>query len=160
MQILVRRLTLMFCILLLAGAATFGSPAPDELYRGWLAMYDLNFQDAHQRISLWEASHPDNAMGPTSQATAYLFAELARLGVLESELFVDNDRFRNRERLSPDPEAKRSFMKQVREADDLASHALGLSPGDADALLAKSITLGLRADYDSLIEKKTLTPLE
>jgi hypothetical protein len=160
MQIRTHRLTLIFCVLLLGGAATFGSPAPDELYRGWLAMYDLNFQDAHQRISLWEASHSDNAMGPTSQATAYLFAELARQGVLESELFVDNDKFRNRERLSPDPKAKRLFMEQIREADDLARRALALSPGDADALLAKSITLGLRADYDSLVEKKTLTPLE
>jgi hypothetical protein len=98
-------------------------------------------------------------MGPASHATAYLFAELARLGALESELFVDNDRFRNRERLNPDPEAKRLFMEQIREADDLASRALALSPGDTDALLAESIGLGLRADYDSLIEKKTLTPL-
>jgi hypothetical protein len=160
MQMSAYRSTLRFCVLLLAGAAIFGSPAPDELYRGWLAMYDLNFQDAHQRISLWEASHPDNAMGPTSQATAYLFAELARRGVLESELFVDNDRFRNRERLNPDPEAKRLFMEQIREADHLASGALALSPADIDALLAKSIALGLRADYDSLIEKKMLTPLE
>jgi len=154
------RLTLKFCVLLLAGAAAFGSPAPDELYRGWLAMYDLNFQDAHQRISLWEASHPDSAMGPTSQATAYLFAELARLGVLESELFVDNHKFRNRERLNPDPEAKRLFMEQVAKADGLASRVLALSPGDVDALLAESVALGLRADYDSLIEKKMLTTLE
>jgi hypothetical protein len=132
----------------------------DELYRGWLDMYDLNFEDAHQRISLWEATHPESAMGPTSQATAYLFAELARLGVLESELFVDDARFRNRERFNPDPEAKRLFMEQIREADDLASHVLAVSPGDVDALLAESIALGLRADYDSLIEKKMLTPLE
>jgi hypothetical protein len=123
-------------------------------------MYDLNFQNAHQRISQWEATHPNDAMGPTSQATAYLFSEFARLGILESELFVDNDRFLNRERLNPDPEAKRLFMQQLGEADDLANRALAKSPGDADALLAKSITLGLRADYDSLIEKKMLTPLD
>lgn len=154
------RSTLKFCVLLLTGAAAFGSPAPDALYRGWLAMYDFNFHDAHQRISLWEATQPDNAMGPTSQAAAYLFAELARLGVLESELFVDNDRFLKRERLNADPEARRLFMAQIQEADHLAGRALALSPGDADALLAKSITLGLRADYDSLIEKKMLTTLE
>lgn len=132
----------------------------DELYRGWLAMYDLNFQDAHQRVSAWEVTHRDNAMGPASQAAAYLFAELAQLGALESELFVDNEKFRNRERLNPDPEAKRLFMEQVGKADDLANQALAVSPKEADALLAKSIALGLRADYDSLIEKKMLTPLE
>ena len=32
-------------------------------------MYDLRFQDAHQRISVSGVSHPDDAMGPTSQAT-------------------------------------------------------------------------------------------
>jgi hypothetical protein len=104
-------------------------------------MYDLNFQDAHQRISRWEEAHPENAMGPTSQATAYLFSELARLGALESELFVDNGKFRNRERLTSDPEARRLFMDQIGKADDLAKRALAESPADADALLAESITL-------------------
>jgi hypothetical protein len=122
-------------------------------------MYDLNFQEAHQRISRWEEAHPKNAMGPTSQATAYLFTELARLGALESELFVNDRKFRNREQLNPDSEAKQLFMEQLAEADDLATRALAKSPSDTDALLAESIALGLRADYDSLIEKKMLTPL-
>ena len=106
--------------MLMAAACTLNGAAPDELYRGWAAMYDLNFQDAHQRISRWEKAHPQNAMGPTSQATAYLAAELARLGALESELFVDDRNFRNRERLTPDPEARRLFMDQIGKADDLA----------------------------------------
>jgi hypothetical protein len=159
MRINACRSTLKLCVIIVVAVSAIGAPE-DELYRGWLAMYDLNFQDAHRRISRWEAVHPENAMGPASQATAYLFAELARLGALESALFVDNDRFRNRERLNPDPDAKRLFMEQIRKADDRAGRALALSPEDADALLAESIVLGLRADYDSLIEKKTLTPLE
>lgn len=141
-------------MLLLAAASTFGAATTKELYNGWLAMYDLNFQDAHRRISMWEAAHPQNAMGPASQATAYLFAELARLGALESELFVDNDRFRKRRRLDPDLEAKGLFMEQLGKADDLAKLALAKSARDADALLAESIVLGLRADYDSLVERK------
>ena len=154
-----RPLILKLYVLLMAAASTLGAAAPNELYDGWLAMYDLNFQNAHQRISRWEAAHPQNALGPASQAAAYLFAELARLGALESELFVDNDRFRNRKRLDPDLEAKRLFMEQLGNADDLAKLALAKSARDADALLAESIVLGLRADYDSLVEKKTLTPL-
>ena len=94
-----------------------------------------------------------------SQATAYVFSELARLGALESELFVSDSKFRNRERLNPDSEAKQLLMEQLAEADDLATRALAKSPSDADALLAESIALGLRADYDSLVEKKMLTPL-
>jgi hypothetical protein len=155
-----RPLILKLSVMLVTAACTLGATAPDDLYHGWLAMYDLNFQDAHQRISRWENAHPENAMGPTSQATAYLFAELARLGALESELFVNNEKFRNRERLNPDPEVKRLFMEQLGKADDLSKRALAQSSADADALLAESITLGLRADYDSLIEKKTLAPLD
>ena len=77
-----RPLILNISVMLLAAGCTLDAAAPDELYRGWLAMYDLNFQEAHQRISRWEEAHPKNAMGPTSQATAYLFAELARLVLL------------------------------------------------------------------------------
>ena len=155
-----RPLILNISVMLMAAVCILNGAAPDELYRGWVAMYDLNFHEAHQRISRWEQANPKDAMGPTSQATGYLFAELARLGALESELFVDNGKFRNRERLTPDPEARRLFMDQIGKADDLAKRALAESPADADALLAESITLGLHADYDSLIEKKTLTALE
>ncbi|MFL6463053.1 MAG: hypothetical protein ACJ73N_01405 [Bryobacteraceae bacterium] len=152
--------TLKLCVTLVTAACTLGGAAADEFYSGWLAMYDLHFQEAHQRISRWEAAHPENAMGPTSQATAYLFAELARLGALESEIFVNNESFRNREQLNPDLEMKRLFMEQLGKTDDLAKRALAKSPVDADALPAESIALGLRADYESLIEKKILTPLE
>jgi hypothetical protein len=62
--------------------------------------------------------------------------------------------------LNPDPDAKRSFTEQLREADNLSSRDLAASPVDADALLAESIAFGLRADYDALIEKKMLSPLE
>ena len=154
-----RRPLILNLSVMLVAACTLDAAAPDELYRGWLAMYDLNFQEAHQRISRWEEAHPQNAMGPTSQATAYLAAELARLGALESELFVNDRKFHNRERLNPDSKAKQLFMEQLAEADDLATRALAKSPSDTDALLAESIALGLRADYDSLIEKKMLTPL-
>ena len=70
-----RRSTLKVCTLLLVAACTVRSAAADELYKAWLAMYDLNFQDAHRQISQWEAAHPDTAMGPTSHATGYLLAE-------------------------------------------------------------------------------------
>ena len=48
-------------------------------------MYDLKFDEAHSVFSAWEQNHPADSLGPASNAAAYLFSELARLGALESE---------------------------------------------------------------------------
>ena len=134
-------------------------PAPDDIYSGWLSMYDLKFDDAHRTFSGWRETHPDDSLGPASDAAAYLFSELARLGVLESELFVDNTRFINRKTLSPDPAVKSHFTKQIDEADRLANSALQKSGTDANALFVKSLVCGLHADYAALIDKKSLAAL-
>ena len=68
----------------------------EEVYSAWLQMYDLKFQDAHITLERWQESHPDDPLGPASDAAPYLFSELTRLGVLESELFTDDTRFKNR----------------------------------------------------------------
>ena len=76
----------------------------EEVYSAWLQMYDLKFQDAHIVLERWQKSHPDDSLGPASDAAAYLFSELTRLGVLESELFTDDNRFKNWKTWDPDPE--------------------------------------------------------
>ena len=150
---------LFFVLLLRSAFAASPIPPTDELYNGWLKMYDLRFDEAHRTISLWQRMHPTDALGPISQAGGYLFAEFARLGVLESELFVDDHRFTHRKRLDPDPEVRRLFFQQADATDQLADSKLQNSPNDRDALFAKSLALGLRADYASLIEKHNLDSL-
>jgi hypothetical protein len=133
--------------------------ARDDLYTGWMRMYDLKFDEAHDLISRWQRSHPTDPLGPVAHAGGYLFAEFERLGVLESELFVDDKKFIKRKKLQPDPEAKRRFLEQVGKSEALTNTMLLKSPNDKDALLAKSLALGLRADYASLIEKQNLESL-
>src|SRR5580658_5820472 len=133
------------------------SPAEDhpqatELYGGWLKMYDLKFDDAHQNFAAWKHDHPDDSLGPASNAAAYLFSELARLGALESELFVDDSRFKNRPKLTPDKSKGAMFVQEIAEAEHLADASLQKSAVDPNALFVKSLTLGLRADYAGLIE--------
>jgi len=131
----------------------------DEVYGGWLKMYNLKFEEAHRTFARWQETHPDDSLGPASDAAAYLFSELARLGVLESELFVDDVRFTNRKRLSPDPVVKLHFMQQISQADHLADSTLQKSSTDSNALFVKLLTLGLRADYACLIDKQNFTAL-
>ncbi len=123
-------------------------------------MYDLQFDEAHVVFSEWKQSHPTDSLGPTSNAAACLFSELARLGVLESELFTDDSRFLNREKPHPDPKMKTLFQREIAVAERTADATLRTEPNDANALFAKSLTFGLRADFASLIEKQDLTALK
>jgi hypothetical protein len=131
----------------------------NELYAGWLKMYDLKFDDAHRIFRDWESSHPTDPLAPCSQATAYLFSEFARLGVLESELFVNDERFTARKKLKPDARLKVEFSNEIENEERLSDALLRHSPSDERALFAKSLGWGLRADYAALIEKSNLTSL-
>lgn len=139
--------------------ATDPAAPSNDLYGGWLKMYNLQFEEAHQTFARWKENHPDDSLGPASNAAAYLFSELARLGALEAELFVDDARWINRRRLSPDPQVKIHFTQEIEQANRLADAALEKSVTDANALFTKSLICGLRADYAALIDQKSLTAL-
>ena len=122
-------------------------------------MYDLEFDQAHRIFGQFAQNHPADSLGPASDAAAYLFSELARLGALESELFVDNARFWGRGKLQPDPQLRLHFTQQINQADRLADSTLQKSATDGNALFVKTLTYGLRADYAGLVDKQNLVAL-
>jgi hypothetical protein len=140
-------------------AADSNLPHSEDVYQGWLKMYDLEFDEAHRIFGQWTQNHPADPLGPASDAAAYLFSELARLGALESELFVDGARFADRKKLQSNPQVRLHFTHQINQADHLADATLQKSPNDANALFVKSLTYGLRADYAALVDKQNLTAL-
>jgi hypothetical protein len=157
------------CIVLL-GACAFvpalarassppNAPQQSDIYSGWLKMYDLKFDEAHRIFGAWKHNHPGDSLGPASNAAAYLFSELARLGALESEFFVDDSRFKNRSKLRPDPAIKTVFVQELSQAERLADEELQRSARDSNALFVKSMIFGLRADNAGLIEKQSLAAL-
>jgi len=123
-------------------------------------MYDLRFDEAHQIFSQWQQNHAADALGPASDAAAWLFSELARLGALESELFVDDAQYENRPALHPDPRMKSLFAREIDRADVLADKALQSNPADTNALFARTLTFGLRANFAALIDKEDLSALK
>jgi hypothetical protein len=151
-----------FAVCALVISSAFAAPPdlqPADLYRGWLRMYDLRFDEAHLVFSEWKQRHSADALGPASDAAAYLFSELARVGALESELFINDARFENRVRLRPDPRMKTLFNREIARADQLADAALYAAATDVNALFAKSLTFGLRADFAALIDRQDLIAL-
>jgi hypothetical protein len=129
------------------------------LQSGYHQMYDLEFDRAHQTFAEWERQHPEDPLGHVSNAAAYLFAEFDRLNILQSEFFVNDDRFRHAKRLTPDPAVRQAFDQELAKAEELANRILTRAPQDADALFASILTMGLRADYAALIEKRYLDSL-
>lgn len=126
---------------------------------GFRDMYDLHFDGAHDAFRKWIGDHPEDPLGPVSDAAAYLFSELSRLHILQSEFFLDDDAFVNRPRPAADPKVKRAFDRDLQEAGELADRALKRDPNDQNAQFAKLMILGLRSDYAALIEKKYLSSL-
>lgn len=135
----------------------FSSSAPLDV--GFREMYNLQFEDAHRTFQQWESAEPHDPMGPTADAAACLFDEFNRLGVLQSNLFVNDGEFKKRKRPPPDPTLKARFEADIAESDRLADAVLKNSPNDSHALLSKTLNLGLRGDYLALVEKRDVASL-
>jgi len=150
-------------ILLLAAAAFASPPGPmapqPELERGYHAMYDLDFAGAHDTFHNYQQVHPEDPLGYVSNAAAYLFAEFNRLHVLESDLFVDDQRFEHRSKLAPDPAVKAQFEAQLDKADAIAGKVLAQTADNRNALFAQVLANGLRSDYTALVEKRNFASL-
>ena len=147
------------CLLLACAPCMADAPAGTDIERGFQSMYNLEFDQAQQDFSAWEQRHPNDPLGPVSQAAGYLFSEFARLGILESELFTNDKTFENRAKLTPDPKIRDAFNGAVSRGDQLADAALKQNPEDTNALFAKILALGLRSDYVALIDKQDFAAL-
>jgi hypothetical protein len=129
--------------LALAGSSSAASaPSENDLYAGWLKMYDLKFDEAHSAFAAWKQSHPKDSLGPASNASAFLFSELARLGALESELFVDDSRFKDRAKL----------RRLVQVNPEVADAYLG--PGLENYLLSLKSALHTRFPHNELYTRE------
>jgi hypothetical protein len=143
-----------------AGSAFASGPIlSPELNLGYLQMYDLQFASAHQTFADYARTHPGDPLAPASDAAAYLFAEFDRLHILRSEFFIDDDNFVHPRKTEADPAVRKEFNEDLDRAQKLAAGVLNTAPLDPNALFASVLILGLRADFDGLIEKRYLSSL-
>jgi hypothetical protein len=131
-----------------------------QVEAGYRQMYDLNFVEAHKTFANWEREHPNDPMGPASNAAAYLFAEFDRLNILHSEFFVEDGLFRRRPKVVANQDVSKLFDAEIDKAEQLANLILAHAPQDADALFAQIVAMGLRSDYMALIERRYLDSLK
>jgi hypothetical protein len=131
-----------------------------ELDAGFHLLYGLKFKEARTHFEVWQKSHPEDPLGSASEAAAYLFEECYRQGVLTSEFFLDDKRFLGKIPLKPDPELRAGFFTADQQAQDLAQLRLKTNPDDPNALFAMTLSLGMEANYASLIDKHQLDSLK
>ena len=138
-------------------SATLVSSAP--LDHGYRQMYNLEFSDAHNTFQTYAKAHPNDPFGSTSNAAAYLFEEFNRLGILQTELFTDDDKFKDRASSLPDPKVREQFDGAIAQSQKLADAILQRSPNDRNALFVIVLNLGLESDYLAMVEKRDLAAL-
>jgi hypothetical protein len=123
-------------------------------------MYDFDFPASHEILDRYIAAHPQDPLPLAFRASAYLFYELDRLGILESEFLVDDNKIaEKKKKLDPDPENRAKFVRAVTDAENRADAALKLDPNDTRALLAMCVAQGVTTDYMAFVEKKQISSL-
>lgn len=127
-----------------------------QLDAGFHDLYELRFTEARAEFAAWERAHPEDPLGPASEAASYLFEEFYAQGVLSSEFFLDDKRFLGGIQGKPNAQRGAAFKAAVARAQELSKRLLRTSARDAGALFALTIATGMLADYASLIEKRQL----
>ena len=151
--------TLWLACSLSAAAAAVPVFSDISIDSGFRLLYSLDFARAHQVFSSWEQQHPEDPMGPVSDAAGLLFSEFNRLGVLESQFYENDQAFQTRKKFDPDAQVRERFNAALEQAENRARAVLAKDPKNGDALFAMTLSSGLRADYSALIEKRNVASL-
>jgi hypothetical protein len=128
------------------------------------ALYNFHFQVSHQVLDRYIAAHPQEPLPYAVRASAYLFYELDRLGILESEFLIDDKRIAKKEQAKqPDPQVRAQFIKAIDDTESRAQAVLKGDPNDKPALFSLCIAQGVTTDYMAFVEKhqfRSLSPAE
>jgi len=130
-----------------------GPPIP-EIDGAFDRLYNFDFAGSHRILNGYIAAHPGEALPYAARASAYLFYELDRLGVLESQFLTDDKQILEKRKIAPDPVIRAEFFKAVGEAQARAERTLAAAPDDPNSLLAMCIGYGVVSDYTALVEKR------
>src|SRR5689334_9603898 len=121
---------------------------PETIDTALQRMYDFNFPASHEILDRYIAKHPQEPLPFAFRASAYLFYELDRMNILQSDFFIDDDQItEKKKKVEPDPQVRVKFLQAVKDAEVRADAALKADPNDKQALFAMSIAQGVATDY-------------
>jgi len=141
-----------------AGESACGVDSP-ELSEAFDHLYNFNFPSAHKDIDHYIGTHPKEPIGYAIRAAAYLFYELDRLEILESQFLTNDKQIAQKKAPRPDPDVRAKFIKTLEDAQSRADAALAANPQDRQALFSMSIVEGVTTDYMAFVEKHQIASL-
>lgn len=144
---------------LLAVTVPAAADTRPSLDAGYRLMYGFQFPSAEREFGQWRLDHPEDPLGPVSEAAVLLFSEFNRLGILQAQFFVDDSSFTSSPRQPADGPLRARFMAMLDMSTALARTRLAREPTDRDGLFAMALANGLRADYTALVEHRNLASL-
>lgn len=117
-------------------------------------MYDMHFSAAERTLKRFRQQHPQDPMGPLSEAAKDLFQQLEITQALRKDFFGKKTGGGK-----PNAAVDLNFRRNLAETHQLASRALRKSPQSAAALLAEVLAKTLQADYDFLVKNAGIDAL-
>jgi tetratricopeptide (TPR) repeat protein len=120
---------------------------------GWRYFYNNQYDSAIAYFSKEVRDQPDNPAAYNHLAQSILYRELFRNGALESELVTGNNPFLRSPKVSITDENREKFNNAIDKAESLAQERLKNHADDARALYDLSVTYGLRANFNFLVDK-------
>jgi hypothetical protein len=140
--------------------SALGAAEPSGIDTALQHMYNQDYAAAHEVLDRTIAACPQDPLPYAFRASAYLFYELDRLGILESEFLIDDKQIaEKKKKLDPDPVNREKFVRAVHDVESRAGAALKINPDDQQALFAMSVAQGVSTDYMAFVEKKQFSSL-
>ena len=132
---------------------------PAGIEQAFSRLYNFDFRGSHAALDSYIGAHPEDPLGYAMRSSTFLFYELDRLSILESEFFADDKRIADKKKLKPDPNVRTKLFQAVDAAMTSSQKILDRSPNDSNALFAMCITQGIVTDYTALVEKRQIGSL-
>src|ERR1019366_6427650 len=144
----------------LLGVSALAAAEPNGIDGALERMYNQDYVAAHAILDRYSATRPQDPLPYAFQASAYLFYELDRLGILESEFLTDDKQIaEKKKKLDPDPVNREKFVRAVHDVETRANAALKIDPHDPQAFVVTCIAQGVATDYMAFVEKKQFSSL-
>ncbi|HWG36654.1 MAG TPA: tetratricopeptide repeat protein [Terriglobales bacterium] len=115
------------------GAQAAQAPASGLLASGLDHYFNLEYPQAIADFTALTRQQPDSPGAWNHLGLAELYAEMYRIGALESELYGNGDPFLEQKLLPPDPAAVARIEHDLDQARTLAAAAIQKNPDDAQA---------------------------
>jgi tetratricopeptide (TPR) repeat protein len=136
-----------------ASARLSGPPPQDALTRsGFQRYYDLDYDGAVGDFERALKARPDDPFAVNHLLSAVLYRELYRVGALDTSLYSSNN-FLVKKKFPFDPKVSVQVKELTDRALALSEQRLAQDPHDVQALYARGLTRGLRAEYMALVDK-------